>query len=72
MSMPKLSPQEQKILWRLVRGESRAQVAHSMGISEYTIQTHLRNVRLKLQASTTLQAVAITVAHKLNQNKGSK
>lgn len=52
-----LSPREREVLERLAAGEAVAAMATSMGISEQTVETHLRNLRGKLGADSRLEAV---------------
>lgn len=52
-----LSPREHDVLQRLVQGQSVRLMAIDLGITEPTVETHLRNLRLKLGATNRLEAV---------------
>lgn len=52
-----LSPREHEVLRRLTAGQSVAVMAEDLGISVPTVETHLRNLRLKLGAESRLEAV---------------
>jgi DNA-binding NarL/FixJ family response regulator len=54
-----LSPKQLAVLRLLAQGMDRKQMAEQMGIGEETVKTHLAEVRRKLGARTSAQAVAI-------------
>jgi DNA-binding NarL/FixJ family response regulator len=54
-----LSPKQLTALRLLAQGLERKQIADEMGIGEETVKTHLSEVRRKLGARTSAQAVAI-------------
>jgi DNA-binding NarL/FixJ family response regulator len=54
-----LSPKQLTALRLLAQGRERKQIADEMGIGEETVKTHLSEVRRKLGARTSAQAVAI-------------
>ncbi len=54
-----LSPKQLTALRLLAQGFERKQIADQMGIGEETVKTHLSEVRRKLGARTSAQAVAI-------------
>lgn len=54
-----LSPKQLTALRLLAQGLERKQIADQMGIGEETVKTHLSEVRRKLGARTSAQAVAI-------------
>ena len=54
-----LSPKQLTALRLLAQGMERKQIADTMGIGEETVKTHLSEVRRKLGARTSAQAVAI-------------
>jgi DNA-binding NarL/FixJ family response regulator len=54
-----LSPKQLAALRLLAQGLERKQIADRMGIGEETVKTHLSEVRRKLGARTSAQAVAI-------------
>lgn len=60
-----LTQREQETLRRLVRGESGAQLAASMGVSYSTARTHVQNVLTKLGVHSRLEAVALAVSQSL-------
>ena len=54
-----LSPKQLTALRLLAQGLDRREIAEQMGIGEETVKTHLAEVRRKLGARTSAQAVAI-------------
>jgi DNA-binding NarL/FixJ family response regulator len=54
-----LSPKQLAALRLLAQGMDRKEIAERMGIGEETVKTHLSEVRRKLGARTSAQAVAI-------------
>ena len=54
-----LSPKQLTALRLLAQGMERREIAERMGIGEETVKTHLAEVRRKLGARTSAQAVAI-------------
>ena len=53
-----LSPREFDILHRLASGESTADMAAGLGISEHTVRKHIQNLLAKLGVHSRLQAAA--------------
>lgn len=53
-----LSEKEIEVLQNLSRGHSYAEVAHAMGISLSTVQSHIRNLYRKLGANSGVQAIS--------------
>lgn len=53
-----LSPREVDAMTLLATGHSRAQVAHSLSISEHTLRVYIESARFKLGALNTTHAVA--------------
>jgi DNA-binding NarL/FixJ family response regulator len=60
-----LSPKQLSALRHLADGLERKQIAERMGIGEETVKTHLSEVRRKLGARTSAQAVAIGLVNSL-------
>jgi two-component system invasion response regulator UvrY len=60
-----LSPRQLTALRLLAQGYERRQIAEDMGIGEETVKTHLAEVRRKLGARTSAQAVAIGLLNSL-------
>ena len=60
-----LSPREAETLTMLALGYSRAQTAHTLGISEYTLRVYAESARFKLGALNTTHAVASAVSRGL-------
>jgi DNA-binding NarL/FixJ family response regulator len=56
---------EKKILRLLVEGEPKKKIAHELGISFYTVDTHLRNIYAKLQVHSQSGAVAKALKERL-------
>lgn len=60
-----LSPKQLNALRLLAQGLERRAIAEKMGIGEETVKTHLSEVRRKLGARTSAQAVAIGLINSL-------
>jgi DNA-binding NarL/FixJ family response regulator len=60
-----LSPKQLSALRLLAQGLERKQIAEQMGIGEETVKSHLSEVRRKLGARTSAQAVAIGLINSL-------
>jgi DNA-binding NarL/FixJ family response regulator len=60
-----LSPKQLAALRLLAQGMERKQIAEEMGIGEETVKSHLGEVRRKLGARTSAQAVAIGLINSL-------
>ncbi len=54
----KITGMEREILHLLVKGDPKKQIAHDLGISFHTVDTHLRNIYAKLQVHSRSEAVA--------------
>jgi DNA-binding CsgD family transcriptional regulator len=57
-----LSPREREVLARLSYGESRAQVADALQISENTLRAYVDSARHKLGAANVTHAVALATS----------
>ena len=66
-----LSPKQLNALRLLAQGLERKAIAQKMGIGEETVKTHLAEVRRKLGARTSAQAVAIGLINSLFDYSGS-
>ena len=60
-----LSPKQLAALRLLAQGLERRQIAERMGIGEETVKSHLAEVRRKLGARTSAQAVAVGLINSL-------
>jgi two-component system, NarL family, nitrate/nitrite response regulator NarL len=58
-----LTSRERDVLTRLVRGESTASLARSIGIKQSTARTHVQNLLTKLGVHSKLEAVAFAITH---------
>jgi len=56
---------EKEILNRLVKGDPKKQIAHELGVSFYTVDSHLRNIYAKLQVHSRSEAVAKALKERL-------
>ena len=56
---------EKEILHLLVQGNPKKQIAHDLGISFHTVDTHLRNIYSKLQVHSRSEAVAKALKERL-------
>jgi DNA-binding CsgD family transcriptional regulator len=52
-----LTPRETEVAEQLLEGTLQKQVAQALGISQWTVQHHLKMIRCKLAASSNLQVV---------------
>lgn len=55
-----LTPRERDVLFHLIRGAGRKEVADRLHLSANTVRTHLRSLMTKLGAHSTLEVVAMT------------
>jgi DNA-binding CsgD family transcriptional regulator len=60
-----LSPRENETLTFLALEYSRAQVAHTLCISENTLRVYIESARYKLGAANTTHAVSLAVSRGL-------
>jgi two-component system response regulator DevR len=65
-----LSPKQLAALRLLAQGLERKQIAERMGVGEETVKSHLAEVRRKLGARTSAQAVAIGLINSLFEYAG--
>ena len=56
---PVLSPRQLDILERVARGQTSKEIGAALNISPRTVETHLERMRMKVQAKTTTQLVAL-------------
>jgi predicted ATPase/DNA-binding CsgD family transcriptional regulator len=56
-----LTPREVEVLRLIANGRSDREIAHALGVSPRTIQTHVNGVFAKLGANTRAEAVAIAI-----------
>ncbi len=56
-----LTPREDDVLRRIVRGEPTAQMATQMGVSVSTVRSHVQNVLGKLGVNSRLAAIAFAI-----------
>jgi DNA-binding NarL/FixJ family response regulator len=57
----RLTGREVQILQSVAQGESNVDIANDLLLSAHTVQTHLRNIFIKLEVHSKLQAVALAV-----------
>jgi RNA polymerase sigma factor (sigma-70 family) len=55
----KLTPREKDVLGMAVKGLNNKEIAQSLNLSRYTVETHRKNIRLKLKVRNTSELVAI-------------
>jgi len=60
-----LSRREQEVVELLLQGKSNKQIASALGISEHTVEFHLKNIYSKLQVSSRSEAIL-----KLGKSRG--
>lgn len=61
-SLRLLSERERRVAAELARGSQTEEIAAALCISPHTVRTHVRNIKRKLGARTTVQAVAMALA----------
>lgn len=59
----RLSAREREILAWVSSGKRQSDIAASLGLSERTVENHLRRIRKRLGASTTAQAIRFAIRH---------
>jgi DNA-binding CsgD family transcriptional regulator len=59
--MKDLSLRESEILWLVSVGKSKGSIADELGISYYTVRTHLERVNAKLGTHGIAESVAIAL-----------
>lgn len=62
--VPTLSPKDKTVLLLLSQGQAAKSVAERLGMSEYTVATHRKNIFRKLGAHTVAEAMAFAVKYK--------
>ncbi|SEW05120.1 two component transcriptional regulator, LuxR family [Cognatiyoonia koreensis] len=65
-----LTSREQTILLQLAQGNSNKEVAHELGISVRTVETHRNNIRRKLGISSTAGLTRYAMEHGVLQGTG--
>lgn len=55
----KLTPREKDVLGMAVKGLNNKEIAQSLNLSRYTVETHRKNIRLKLKVRNTSELIAI-------------
>ncbi len=60
---PVLSERERRVTIELARGLQTEDIAATLCISPHTVRTHVRNLKRKLGARTSAQAVALAIAN---------
>ncbi|MBM1219157.1 response regulator transcription factor [Ponticoccus sp. SC2-23] len=66
-----LTSREQTILLRLARGQSNREVAEELGISVRTVETHRKNIKRKLDISSTAGLTRYAMEHGVLQGTGT-
>ena len=57
----KLSKREREILAWITAGRRQADIAATLGLSERTVENHLRRIRIRLGVATTAQAIRVAI-----------
>lgn len=55
----KLTPREKEILELTVKGLNNKEIAETLNLSRYTIETHRKNIRIKLKVRNTTELIAL-------------
>jgi DNA-binding CsgD family transcriptional regulator len=63
--MEGLTPKEIQILKMLSEGFNATEISEGIGASYFTIQNHIRHIRLKTTAKTIGQAIAVAMREKV-------
>lgn len=58
---PRITPREREILRWVASGRKQSDIALLLGLSERTIENHLRRIRLRLGVTSTAQAILASV-----------
>ncbi len=56
-----LTPREHTVLARMAQGQSNSEIAHELGISEYTVKNHVRSILDALQTQSRTAAVVFAL-----------
>jgi two-component system nitrate/nitrite response regulator NarL len=67
--MDQLTQREREILGCLTRGKSNKAIAQELGISVDTVKLHVKNVLIKLNLSSRVEAAVYAVRHDLRKGK---
>ncbi len=67
-----LTDRQREVLSELLAGGSDAQIAGRLGVSAYTVRTHMQNVFLKLGVNTRFEAAAIALQAGLRPSRNGK
>lgn len=59
--MEKLSEREREVLAWTAAGRRQGDIAATLGLSERTVENHLRRVRQRLGVTTTAQAIKVAI-----------
>ncbi len=59
----KLTPREREVLQALANGLSDKELAQNLHVDVDTVQTHMGNIRSKLEVASRLQALVFAVRH---------
>lgn len=60
-----ITPREREIMRLLVNGKTNQQIAEELSISIYTVQTHRKNIKSKLQVEGVADLIAIVNHYRL-------
>lgn len=58
-----LSPQEERVLEHVARGQTNAEIAHALNLAEKTVKNYVSNVLMKLDVSRRAEAAAYLARH---------
>ena len=62
---PSLTPREVDVLQRVAQGRLNREIAVDLGISEFTVRSHIRNILDKLQMHSRMEAAMYAVRQRL-------
>lgn len=65
LATPRLTKREKQIIGMIAEGNTTQQIAETVFISPFTVDTHRRNLLQKLQAKNTAELIKIAIAHQL-------
>ena len=57
-----LTPREKEVISLVAQGKSYKEMAKALSISDFTVRTHLTNIRMKLRVNKTSKVVSMAAS----------